>query len=239
MKPVRPSAKAQASQATVALLAAERAAMRPRPCRMRAFTLVEVLFVLAIISLLAALLFPVFFTARGKARQVVCASNLRQIGMGMAMYAQDHDGLYPFALDPADKYTPQMWNGYPEFQALIPTMPMVHEVLQPYVNSKTLFRCPADTGYTVDEFSNLPLDATPSAFERFGTSYFYHTDITRKRPGENTIQSAAEYWLFYDMAGRWHGTLAPLAQRYNALFADGHVKNLNYNRIYDLPKPPL
>jgi len=55
------------------------------------FTLIELLVVLAIIALLAAVLFPVFAKAREKARQTSCASNLKQLGLAWLMYAQDYD----------------------------------------------------------------------------------------------------------------------------------------------------
>lgn len=63
--------------------------------RRKGFTLVETLVVIAIIAILAAILFPVFAQAREKARQVDCISNIRQIGMGLMMYVQDHDEYYP------------------------------------------------------------------------------------------------------------------------------------------------
>ena len=59
------------------------------------YTLVELLIVIAMLALMAAMLFPVFAQARAKARTTVCASNLRQIGQAMAMYAPDYDGVVP------------------------------------------------------------------------------------------------------------------------------------------------
>jgi prepilin-type N-terminal cleavage/methylation domain-containing protein/prepilin-type processing-associated H-X9-DG protein len=59
------------------------------------FTLIELLVVIAIISLLAAILFPVFARARENARRSSCASNLKQLALGVMMYAQDNDGRVP------------------------------------------------------------------------------------------------------------------------------------------------
>src|ERR1051326_5291464 len=98
----------------------------------RAFTLIELLVVIAVIAILAGILFPVFATARGKAREIACVSNLHQIGAAISMYAQDYDGLYPRAVDPADKLTPQIWDAFPAFKAEIPNLPYLHEALQPY-----------------------------------------------------------------------------------------------------------
>jgi prepilin-type N-terminal cleavage/methylation domain-containing protein/prepilin-type processing-associated H-X9-DG protein len=68
---------------------------QPTPAKNRAFTLIELLIVMAIISLLAALLFPVFAKARDKARQTACTNNLKQIYLGYRMYAQDYDSQFP------------------------------------------------------------------------------------------------------------------------------------------------
>src|SRR5438045_4264284 len=59
------------------------------------FTLIELLVVIAIIAILAAILFPVFAQARAKARGVSCLSNIKQLALGMTMYAQDYDETFP------------------------------------------------------------------------------------------------------------------------------------------------
>jgi prepilin-type N-terminal cleavage/methylation domain-containing protein/prepilin-type processing-associated H-X9-DG protein len=61
------------------------------------FTLIELLIVIAIIAILAAILFPVFATARAKARATACLSNMKQIGLGNLQYVQDNDDTEPLA----------------------------------------------------------------------------------------------------------------------------------------------
>ena len=69
--------------------------MRRAACARSAFTLIELLVVIAIIAILAAILFPVFAQARESARQSLCLSNGKQIGMAMLMYSQDYDERLP------------------------------------------------------------------------------------------------------------------------------------------------
>lgn len=97
------------------------------------FTLIELLVVIAIIAILAAILFPVFAQAREKGRQTVCVSNNRQIGLGMAMYIQDHDHHYP--AQPGDGQAVRAiggagWNYY--------------DALAPYLRNVDIWLCPSD-----------------------------------------------------------------------------------------------
>ena len=61
----------------------------------KGFTLIELLVVIAIVAILAAILFPVFNSAREKARQTQCCNNLKQIGLAVQIYAQDWDSCTP------------------------------------------------------------------------------------------------------------------------------------------------
>lgn len=61
----------------------------------RGFSLVEILVVIGIVAVLAALLFPVIARARDAGKVPVCISNLRQIGAATALYQSDHDGALP------------------------------------------------------------------------------------------------------------------------------------------------
>lgn len=209
-----------------------------------AFTLIELLVVIAIIAVLAAILFPVFARAKQSAKQAQCISNLRQIGASIGMYMGDYDDIFPHAVDPVDKFAPEIWAAEPEFQARIPNMPSLHDALQPYMKSKQIFQCAADTGMaTLDSHPYIPFPASPSLYKTYATSYFFRTEIAFKYFSNTTFQLPSDVNILMDAAGHWHSGERALAlneaqaytrlkqYRYNTLFGDFHVKSLNYDRL--------
>ena len=220
----------------------------------RAFTLVELLTVIAIIAVLAAILFPVFARAKASAKQTTCLSNLRQIGSATALYMSDSDGIFPNALDPSDKYAPDIWESMPDFQKLINTMPMLHEALQPYVKSKDVFHCPADSGTeTLDHNFPKSFPSSPSMFVYYGSSYLFRTEIAFRQFSDTTFKLPAETNVYFDGAGHWHGSGRALkpdddfgtyinlmrGYRYNTLFGDFHAKNLTRAQLDEAWAQPL
>lgn len=104
----------------------------PPPFR-RAFTLIELLVVIAIISVLAAILFPVLAQARGKARQAACLSNMKQVGLAVLQYNQDHDEGYPVS-----------FYKLPSGACSAPLAPVSWpRLISPYVKETGVYRCPS------------------------------------------------------------------------------------------------
>ena len=103
--------------------------------RQSGFTLVEMLIVIAIISILAAILFPVFAKARSNARKTTAMSNLKQIGVALAMYSADYDGHLP------NRWPG--WFGYGEFYWEVENGDLP-SLMKPYIHNSAVWFSPED-----------------------------------------------------------------------------------------------
>jgi prepilin-type N-terminal cleavage/methylation domain-containing protein/prepilin-type processing-associated H-X9-DG protein len=111
------------------------------------FTLIELLIVVAIIALLAAILFPVFSRARENARRSACQSNLKQIGLGILQYAQDYDEIMvpawlEGACDPGEGWQPTNSTGFNCNTGVEKNLKWM-DLIYPYVKSEQIFNCPS------------------------------------------------------------------------------------------------
>ena len=197
-------------------------------------TLIELLVVFAVISVLAAIIFPVFDSVRQRSDQSSCLSNLHQIGLAINAYAADSDDLYP-----VDKYTDlfktaaggKYWN-------TVQSMPQIQTVLSPYTRSATVWRCPSDKGFDqVESDGVIPLAAHPSSFDKYGDSYMYRTElglthqtlsgVVGTEPAPSTIQHGpSDINVLSDLSGEWHGSIGDVNHRYNVLMGDGRVTSM-------------
>lgn len=190
----------------------------------RAFTLVELLVVIAVMTILVAVVMPATMQARNRARAVACVSNLRQLGQAVLGYSEDFSGTLPRLSGTA--FAASMPSAdWPEGSSATE----LRRLLAGRVRSAGVYNCANDFG--APEFGYAS-----SVFPRAGSSYLPWATARAGRYGTaingvrlSTLSPASGLVLLRDYGSEWHGyhsrngiSLESTALA-NSVFADGHA----------------
>ena len=169
-----------------------------------AFTLIELLVVIAIMAILAALLLPVIIRSQEQGRSAACLSNLRQVGLALQMFVQDHDNKMPVIYDAVVSTHASI---------LTNSLATMDVMLSNHLGNVRVLRCPSDR---------------KDLFGRTGSSYAWNSLINGQDADHlvvfeinfdpHHIPVAFDKEAFHRSVGAGRGV--------NYLYADGHIKNL-------------
>lgn len=195
-----------------------------------AFTLIELLVVITIIAILAGILFPVFARAREKGRSAACQSNLKQIGLAMAMYREDYDLIN----------VPGPDQGFTLSWAVL---------LKPYHKNTQIFTCPSRARWEIGPTINCPADAGCVQSGSYVMAVLVETQSNRSGTGwhDSDIEDPSKTLIVIDAPdnadqlsktiidqGGYDPTDRDLNRHFdgiNVLWYDGHVKYMRSDKI--------
>jgi prepilin-type processing-associated H-X9-DG protein len=190
--------------------------------------------VIAIIAILAAILFPVYARVKQRALQTQCLSNMRQLGLAMMEYADDWDGVLPVA------YNEQDWSIWYEGT--------FRERIQPYVKDKKILLCPAGDknpndsrrhGYNVGHYaanifvvcpnnSMLPIYAREIATLDVPARTFF---VGENLEGDWSLEPYSSPATFHDQHWGAGGMCWPYHNNGSTfIFCDGHAEWMNMEK---------
>jgi len=166
----------------------------------RAFTLIELLMVIGIVVVLAALLLPTISRTKESGRSAVCLNNLHQIGIGLQLYVQENQNRMPTMFDRSP--IPGTTN-----------RPSMDIVLFPHIGSTNVFECPSDR---------------KQLFVKTGSSFGWNSMLNDQDADHLQLMTNTfplhQIFVVFDKE-KFH-ILRGEKRAMNYLYADGHIRNL-------------
>jgi prepilin-type processing-associated H-X9-DG protein len=193
--------------------------------------LIELLVVLAIISLLAGLLLPAVMRARESGRAVYCLNQMKQIGMGIARFTDRHDGYFPRSQHSAFSRGELTWA-----RVIAPELGSSATAWRDLLAS--VYRCPSDPrpntlSYGLNVYFELgPDDGYEEEWRRVASIPNPSATILLAENSSSADHIMPNFWATPqdadgDLAHRRH------QQKANYLFVDGHVERRALAGVYD------
>jgi type II secretory pathway pseudopilin PulG len=192
---------------------------------------------MAIIATLASMLLPGLSRAKERARTVTCINNLRQVGIALKLYGDDHGDRFPPSRAD-DKNTRATLGGRDPIPRLEPQFPSARRrPLFTYLEPSEVYRCPRDQGQRILPCNNPPLK--PSNWDTIGCSYQYNAGLLATFGGggfkrtaedpldglagkyESWVPSPVHYILMHEPPARPYGCGGGSPEWYQWHFAQG------------------
>ena len=210
---------------------------RALPARARrAFTLIELLAVIAIVSLLIAITLPAIGSARETARRTKCLANLRSFGQGLATYMNDSQDVLPLVRPLHDPNAPPNTNDPSLLDVMTvylsvpkPVRADPNDPTSPYINVADVFKCPSDVKGDDPVTQFRPLwEADGVSYEYFAGELMVGAEALTIEDPARAVTKTYEQPQWRDLPvlldnGDWHVLRRSGAKRNALFFGDWHT----------------
>src|SRR5215469_5695271 len=198
--------------------------------RTKAFTLVEMLVVMAIIGILAAILLPALSGGQRRAQRLFCENSLQEIGVAFHVFSNDHTGKYPMDVSTNDGGSMEFITGGFQAGQIFYTAFRTFQVLSNELVRPQILVCPTDLREAVSNFPSL---------QNQHLSYFIGANGTFDKPtsilagDRNLTTNSVETPTILEIGpgSRLSWTWEMHQFQGNVVFADGHVDEWNQSGL--------